>query len=775
MDLVNSSYSIRSLLMVHRIIAQIRAKGPGGHNSRTNLHIGSSGTSSSSLLAANSLEHSMWAKPSDSSVAIHARNSTITAGLTGKSEHMSTVVFKRRLSQIRKTESIVEEHLDSNQEEGLLNKTSVDNADNDIDVAPYKLSETISQKMTPLISQNQSEELLLSLSLSKTQSLSASPSIELSPSKSQSLSQSQSSTIAFSPSLILNQSNSHTQSQSLALSPSQQASVQTLPFSNSQTQHFPLQQSSSDISDYEQSGSSLAQPYQGRLTNLFTFEKTRVESFAEDEGCPDSPHPIGGAFDTHSSDSSGDDDAHDDNCSVKIRNNDTTKEPTMLTVSGSQRFSKSRGLGSSSLVHMESGANYYGHSGDRVDEVTPGTLTTIMSHDSTKELFENVADAEGLRVFGTHFFTRPLQIKLKSVTALRNGLEDARSRHQHKNAVAVMSRSHVLLRQAHHQRARRKATHKRRTALTTASFLFFDFILNPQNQAVMIWVLWLLSGTLFYMFKDGLSISLSFYESVNTGYGIFLSRPFMDTTGHIFMLLHLLTGTLIVAGCLTMLATYLNYKKHERQIAALSVKRTGGGSQKTAGGGLDATVDGSPIHRARMWVLDNTVHLCLVALVLVSAILCSKAMNWSFLDALYFTVSMLSTGGQRSMPEESSDWHYLAVACFACVGVPLMAVSLGLLTHRLSRLGEDGQQVDSISAPVTQTELDLLRSTGMESVPGQLEISEFAVLMMLRMDALHPNFIKLARYRFEHLKEPGATSLSIHSVGSRRDSTYDNT
>mmetsp|Transcript_13021 Transcript_13021/g.24020 ORF Transcript_13021/g.24020 Transcript_13021/m.24020 type:complete len:1166 (-) Transcript_13021:2023-5520(-) len=714
-DLVESSYSIRSLMMVRRVVAQMRGKVAGCDDSSPMNHT-------------SSLEHSMWSKPNHSSAAFQCKisNASNTMPIGSKQEHGSTVAFRRRLSQVRKAASILEEP--SDQQEGLIPKSEMEERQDKAvcSLSPVK-SQTLSESDSNTLSQKP-------------------PSLIVSPSEYQ--------PVALSPSR-----EGLSQDSLSALSPSREqrlagplSSTQSLLQSSSSLVPQPESEALLPTSEDHESAASLSQPYQGRLTNLLTFEKTRVESFV-DEGVIDDNPQLLDAFANRDSDDSDDDVLSEENTPVRV------KDTASLQVSGSQRFSRSRGL-APSLARMESGTSTYGRGGQCEEEVTSPTLATITSQDDTISTTEGLP--RGLLFAKAKFLKRPVQVKLAAITALRSGLEDAKKRRQRALSRALMSRSHALLRRAHVLRARRRASPRHKSGLATASFLFFDFVFNVQVQAVALWLLWLLCGTLFFLLKDELSWSRALYQSVNTGYGVFLSRPRMDATGHAFILLHLITGTLIVAGGLTLLATHLNFKKHQRQVAALTVQKT-----HQAAGELGIQERGSLLRRARGWALDNLVHLCLATLVLTCTLLSSLAMDWPLLDALYFSVSMMSTGGQRAIPEDSPDFHYLATAVLACLGVPLMTVSLGLVTHRLSQLGEGGQLTASISAPIDPTELALLQRSGLESVPGQLEISEFAMLMMLRIGALHPDFIKLARYRFEYLKEPGASSLSIHSVGTR--------
>jgi len=501
--------------------------------------------------------------------------------------------------------------------------------------------------------------------------------------------------------------------------------------------------------DQSTAATTLSQPYKGRLTNLFTFEKTRVESFVgydHDDDCS-SPSSPGDNINKNSNN------INNARRESGVENKSPTSKPPLMP-GVSQRFSKSRHL----------------HLGGTVS----GALS-LPSHTDTPE----VTSAQGSDIGGGGVFKNIVKVKLSSLNALKTGLKDAQELRKQSlarpSALMFLTKSHAILRRAHKKHARRQIMAIRNNSnLAAASFYFFDFLLNPQCQALLLWVMWLVSGTLFFWLKDGISFIKAFYQSVNTGYGVFMTKPIMNATGHAYMLLHVIAGTMIVSGSLTLLATHLNYMKQKRQIKSLRILKTdniipgeGGSADKSNQQGGDAL---SLSTRIKIFILDHQLHLCFLCVVVTCSLWSSLILDWSLLDGLYFTVSLLSTGGQVSLPEASPDSHFLVISAVAAVGVPLMALSFGLVTHALSQLREGGHFEASIGREISLVELDLLRSNGLEDGNGYMEISEFALLMLLRIGALHPDFLKLARYRFQHLAEPGATLLSIHKIGGSSNS-----
>ena len=439
-----------------------------------------------------------------------------------------------------------------------------------------------------------------------------------------------------------------------------------------------------------------------RWTHMLSFEKTRCESMEEwTESATDS-----------------------------------LPEKPPLRGSESQRFSRQGGL--------ESAGNNNRHH----NTTTNNNSNDNMNDDSN----DNSSDLKW-KQFG-------------SLGELRCGLQEAMSRHnagrsRFASRSVLLTRSHALLQQVQQSQEKRNSWRADKSMLALASFYLFDFLLSPRSRLLLLWAAWLLSGTVFFRYSLGVSWLRGFYESVNAGYGVFLTSPSLTAASHSFLLLHLTAGTLTVSGYLTLLASFLNYTHHRRQLAALSLT-----SRQQSCTGADASF----CTRARGFLADNAIHVSFVSILLACTLWGCLALQWPLLDSFYFTISLLSTCGQVSLPDTASDADYFLVALFASVGVPLMAVSFGLWTHSLTRIGELRRLREAISSGVSSAELKLLQSSGIEDEDGYVELSEFALLMLLRINSLHPDFIKLAKYRFMHLKEPGCSVVPIDKIGCRRES-----
>ena len=461
-----------------------------------------------------------------------------------------------------------------------------------------------------------------------------------------------------------------------------------------------------------------------------TFEKTRVESFDETNDAILKANKRE---------------------SIKSELQSPVVKP-LLGLGKSQRFSKSRGIALSPQSLAEGG------------ELKSPTLCNRQS-----EIAEDRSEDESSHVDGNAVISNTARIKLAAVNAFMSGLNEAKAvrdqRSRHPSILIYCTRSLVMLRRAHNRNAKRNAVPTEQSCIAFAAFYFFDALFNPQYQALLMWLMWILVGTVFFTLHYQVSLMMGFYHSINTGYGVFLTKPLLNESAHVYILVHLLFGTMIVSGSLTLLATYVNFAKHKRQLEALTMNLPENNNPSSPSSADNERSTCYLTNKAKLILKENILSELFLLLVLSCTTWSCVVHHRSALDGLYFTVSMFSTSGQVSLPEESPDWHYLVVGCFACVGVPLMALSLGLFTHTIIRYGEQDQMDNIIRKKISQEELELLRNIGLEDGNGYLDISEFAILMLFRIGALHRDFLKLAKYRFMQLKEPGTALLSISKLG----------
>lgn len=115
-------------------------------------------------------------------------------------------------------------------------------------------------------------------------------------------------------------------------------------------------------------------------------------------------------------------------------------------------------------------------------------------------------------------------------------------------------------------------------------------------------------------------------------------------------------------------------------------------------------------------------------------------------------------GGIHPIPEDSPSWCFLFVAFYVVVGVPLMAVSFGLMANAVTQMSGSVHLEEKICARITNEELEMMKSFGIEDGDGAINNKEYVILILVRIGAIAPDLIRIINARFQ--------TLDIHSTGS---------
>ena len=89
-------------------------------------------------------------------------------------------------------------------------------------------------------------------------------------------------------------------------------------------------------------------------------------------------------------------------------------------------------------------------------------------------------------------------------------------------------------------------------------------------------------------------------------------------------------------------------------------------------------------------------------------------LEWPYIQAQYFAISTLSTGGHWGLPEYAPDWMWGLTGFFCMFGVPLMGVAMAQLATLLVDEGDLEGTKEQIVEDVTGEELLMLRKFGLE-------------------------------------------------------------
>ena len=304
---------------------------------------------------------------------------------------------------------------------------------------------------------------------------------------------------------------------------------------------------------------------------------------------------------------------------------------------------------------------------------------------------------------------------------------------------------------------------------------------------------WLCCGAVIFIITyktkgDQNYVLRGFYETVNVGYGLYLTTPEFGESGYAFTTIHLMLGSVMISGAMAEFARYLNKVNDNDNLKAINIKMNESLGENKVG----VEELGSNSQKQNMFSVKNIIsslrrcwkqypiHFLFTLWLLIMTLHVSIHHNKTFFDALIFSTSILSTGGFISLPEDATTVDYFIVALFATAGVPLMALSLGMFTHYISRLGEQSALADLINAGISPQELSEMEDLEILDDDGHVDLSEYIVLILLRIGALKPELVKLTNVRFDQLQEfqqndsnptPSQKSnlVSVHAM--RRETT----
>jgi len=138
-------------------------------------------------------------------------------------------------------------------------------------------------------------------------------------------------------------------------------------------------------------------------------------------------------------------------------------------------------------------------------------------------------------------------------------------------------------------------------------------------------------------------------------------------------------------------------------------------------------------------------------------------LGWNFVEAQYFAISTLSTGGHRGLPPYAPDWMWGCTAFFAMLGVPIMAVAMAQLATLFIDQGDLDATKAQIVEEVTGEELMMLRKFGLENGDGVIDSAEYIILCMVRMGQ-DPQLIEFIANRFKELDDDGSGYLTIEEI-----------
>lgn len=263
-------------------------------------------------------------------------------------------------------------------------------------------------------------------------------------------------------------------------------------------------------------------------------------------------------------------------------------------------------------------------------------------------------------------------------------------------------------------------------------------------KALLLWVVWMTVGTLFYAVRNKMGFAKGFYMAVNVGYSIGSNYPReIDNVSLWFSVFNILVGVVAIGFALNAFAQdVINFDKRWFNDAEYS---------RLLG---DKSI--SKKQKLSLWIQMNKSKLYVIAIFIIygSFMVCWASFefeDWKFPQALYFATSSLSTGGMYPMPKVTSQYNYVIVGLFISFGVPLMCLAMGNIAALLLKFGDPEEDKKIIRGVITREEVEMMKEFGIDDGDGVIDRADFILLCAVRLGAATPELIEEINKRFATL------------------------
>mmetsp|Transcript_61654 Transcript_61654/g.102563 ORF Transcript_61654/g.102563 Transcript_61654/m.102563 type:complete len:219 (+) Transcript_61654:407-1063(+) len=148
--------------------------------------------------------------------------------------------------------------------------------------------------------------------------------------------------------------------------------------------------------------------------------------------------------------------------------------------------------------------------------------------------------------------------------------------------------------------------------------------------------------------------------------------------------------------------------------------------------------------------------------------------GWDLITAIYFAVSALATGGLQSpslkpngqLPNGSATF----VAFYCLTGIPIFAMALGGFAHIFVQRALSAREKHVLGRPISTGEYEFAQQ--LFNADGQVDLSEFIALELLRLGKVDMGTLKLIKADFKRLDKDGSGKLSQEEVQRERSCTH---
>ena len=176
------------------------------------------------------------------------------------------------------------------------------------------------------------------------------------------------------------------------------------------------------------------------------------------------------------------------------------------------------------------------------------------------------------------------------------------------------------------------------------------------QTCVLSWLVWLLLGSVFYSFNSDTYWTHGFYQAVNVGYSIGWGFPGdVSIVGIWFSIIYVMMGVVAISGIIGVFTDGVIEDRKCWVQKALQRKQESENDVTSAVTSITLdTIKNSFVENYQSFLFIIMWFMWVAVGVLWSLF----TIEWNFSEAVYFSISSLSTGGLWPIPQDSSNGKY---------------------------------------------------------------------------------------------------------------------
>jgi hypothetical protein len=282
------------------------------------------------------------------------------------------------------------------------------------------------------------------------------------------------------------------------------------------------------------------------------------------------------------------------------------------------------------------------------------------------------------------------------------------------------------------------------------------------DEFMTVRALWLIVGTIFYSINEDIGWAKGFYQSVNVGWSMGWKtsrmRPFDNVGSKFFSMFHGSMGVVFIGVVVMYIAKTLAEAEHSWSSKIKTELSTVEALNREVA--LEVSISRDSVlmskHSCYQLVIAHLLHHRLTyAFIFWCAMgafwACFAVDSWTWDIVCDFILSTTTGAGYISISDDSPVSSYIFVGIYAALGVPLCAVSIGMMLSKSLASPQDGDVLGKITAEVTPEEVEFLSQAGVDTNDGLLDHQAFLILTAIRLGAVTPELVEQIINRFNEL------------------------